>query len=96
MGNQSMAFSVCSSVLLDYMKDQQEKTNTMLKQFEHLKVNVEKVVEMCECSTYRVSLWIKTTKSEKTKAHLTPSKSDEFLIYRPLEYTGMGQPHRVT
>lgn len=51
MGNQSMAFSVCSSVLLDYMTDQQEKTNTMLKQFEHLKVNVEKVVEMCECST---------------------------------------------
>ncbi|XP_004566214.1 mixed lineage kinase domain-like protein isoform X1 [Maylandia zebra] len=34
------------TLLLDYMKDQQEKTNTMLKQFEHLKVNVEKVVEM--------------------------------------------------
>lgn len=39
---------VCSSVLLDYMKEQKEKTEAMLKEFEHVKLNVEKLVEMCE------------------------------------------------
>lgn len=34
----------CSSVLLDYMKDQNEKTDAILSKFEL----VEKVVEMCE------------------------------------------------
>ncbi|KAI3371461.1 hypothetical protein L3Q82_023565 [Scortum barcoo] len=32
--------------LLDYMKDQKEKTQAMLNNFEQLKVNVEKLVEM--------------------------------------------------
>ncbi|XP_008303596.1 mixed lineage kinase domain-like protein [Stegastes partitus] len=31
-------------LLLEYMKDQKEKTDAMLRQFEHVKVNVEKVV----------------------------------------------------
>ncbi len=39
---------VCSSVLLDYMKSQQEKTDAMMREFQHLKLNVEKVVKMCE------------------------------------------------
>ncbi len=39
---------VCSSVLLDYMKDQKEKTEAMLREFELVKINVEKVMEMCE------------------------------------------------
>ncbi|KAM9352636.1 mixed lineage kinase domain-like protein [Symphorus nematophorus] len=34
------------NLLLDYMKDQQEKTDAMLKQFDQLKVNVEKVVDI--------------------------------------------------
>lgn len=38
----------CSSVLLEHLKSQQEKTDIMLREFEHLKVNVEKVVEICE------------------------------------------------
>lgn len=33
-------------LLLDYMKSQQEKTEAMLREFEHVKLNVEKLVEM--------------------------------------------------
>lgn len=39
---------VCSSVLLEYMKVQQERTDAMLRQFDQLRVSVEKVVDTCE------------------------------------------------
>lgn len=30
------------------MKQQEEKTNAMMREFQHVKTNVEKVVEICE------------------------------------------------
>lgn len=47
LGFVSQVFA-CSTVVLEHLKQQQEKADDMLRQLEYLKVNVDKVVEISE------------------------------------------------
>ena len=49
------AVFVGSSVLLEYLKSKEEKTNDMLREFKNLKAKLENTLENCEYTNIHVS-----------------------------------------